>query len=91
MPILVVNVRKAMERIRTALDHGVELTAGRMAEFGRKLILQEGEFRNGVVRDKNQRAGYALVIVIDTFDREIVVPAVFDRRQKGRSRRQRHR
>ena len=44
-----------------------------MTEFRRELVLHQREFGNGVVRDKSQRTSGALFVVVDAFDREVIV------------------
>ena len=47
--------------------------AGGVAEFRAELVLQGGEFLDGIIGGTNQRTGDSLVVVIHTFDGEIVV------------------
>jgi len=65
----------------TRLHDRVELTGVRVPKFRTKLIRQGGEFLHSVVRDDNQRTGHALIVVVDPFNREIVVarPLATDR------------
>src|SRR5580704_6023370 len=44
-----------------------------MAEFRRKLVLQEGKLRNSVIRDRDQRPSDTLVVVVNALDGEVVV------------------
>ena len=62
-----------MKRVGAALDDGVELAAGRMTELSAELILQKREALHCVVRYDDEISGDRLVIVVDTFDREVVV------------------
>ncbi len=62
-----------MESVGAGDDGGVELTTGGVAEFGRKLVGDEGEVTDGVVGHVDERTGNCLVVVVDTFDGEVVV------------------
>src|SRR6202166_4501390 len=73
VPVRIVDVRQTVKRIRPALDDRIELAAGRVAEFRRKLVLQERKFRYRVVRHHDQRSGDGLVVVVHTFNREVIV------------------
>src|SRR6266446_818805 len=72
--VLRVDVREAVESVRAALQHEIELAAGRVPEFRRVLILQNCEFGDGIVGDRNQRSSNGLTVIVDAFHREIVVP-----------------
>ena len=71
--VLEVLVRATVEGVRSAGDDDVELSAGGVTEFRRELVGQQREFLNGIVRDVDQWSGYRLVVVVDTFNREVVV------------------
>ncbi len=62
-----------MERVSTAFDRGIELTARGVAKLSVVLIRQEGKVFYCVVGNRDQVAGNCLVIVVDPFDREVVV------------------
>jgi hypothetical protein len=83
--VLVILVRQPMKFIRAALHDGVELAAGRMAEFRRKLILQDGKFGNGVIRHFDQWPSDRGVVVVHTFDGEIVIPRTLAAHGRSRS------
>jgi len=59
--------------VAAALDDGIELTAGGMAEFGGELVLENGEFRHALVGNVQAVASGVFPIVIDTLYVEIVV------------------
>ena len=71
--VLQILVRRAVELISAALHHLVELAARRVAEFRRDLVLLHGEFGDRVIGHRHQRTRHAAAVVIDSFDREIVV------------------
>ena len=83
--VLVINVRQAMERVRSALYHSVELPARRVSKFRRKVIFQKREFRHRIVRHGHQRTSDALVVVIHAFNREVVVARTLPTNRRARS------
>jgi hypothetical protein len=66
-------IQRTVEGIRAALDHGVKLTAGGVAELGAELILQQGEALHRVIRDHNEISRDRLVVVVHAFHREVIV------------------
>ena len=62
-----------MQFIRTALDDGVELAAGRAPEFGSVLVLQRRELGHGLVRNLHDASGDVLGVVVYALDHEAVV------------------
>ena len=62
-----------MEGVCAALQHEIELASGGMTEFRCVLILENRKFGNRVIRDRNERPGYALAVIVDAFHREVVV------------------
>src|SRR5690349_24555185 len=62
-----------MKGVRSALYHGVELSSRRMAKLRRELVLQQRKFRNRVIRNKNQRTGHGLVVIVYPSEHEAVV------------------
>src|SRR5262245_32859460 len=71
--VLEILVQAAMPRVGSADQGLVELTAGGVAELGCELVLQHGEVLHRIVRDGDHRAGNRFAVVIDAFDREVVV------------------
>src|SRR5277367_2706784 len=71
--VLIVYVRQTVEGIRSALHYRVELSARRVPEFWRKLILQQREFRHRIVGNRYQGPSDALVVVVHALDGEVVV------------------
>ena len=47
-------VKRAVEGVRAALDHGVELAAGGVPELGAELVLQQSEAFDRVVRHHDE-------------------------------------
>ena len=68
-----VFVQRSVKVVGTALDRGVELAAGRVAELGVELVRQQGEVLDRVVGDSDQVAGHRLVVVVHSFHGEVVV------------------
>ncbi len=62
-----------MKLVCAALHHLVELAARRVAEVRAELILQEGEFGNGIVGNEHQWARDAAAVVVDAFDGEVII------------------
>ena len=58
--------------VGAALDCGVELTAGGVTEVWRELVGDGSELTDCVIGDVNQWAGDALVVVVDTFNGEVI-------------------
>src|SRR6185295_1702615 len=79
------SVRPAMQVIAAAPDHGAELAARRMPELGRKLVLQNAEFRYGIIWQIHHRAGYVFAIVVGSLDHEVVVPRTLAAHRWARS------
>ena len=71
--VLEILISATVEGVRSAGDDDVELSASGVTEFRRELVGQQREFLNGIVRDIDQWSGYRLVVVVDTFNREVVV------------------
>src|SRR5262249_8053396 len=59
--------------VRSADQHGVELTAGRVAIFRAELILDDRELRNGVVGNAGNRTSHILAVIVDAFNVEAVI------------------
>src|SRR5689334_3750451 len=57
----------AVELIGPALDHLVELPPGGVSVLGRELVGENREVFDGVIRNRGQRAGSDLAVVIDPF------------------------
>src|SRR6266478_4834519 len=72
--VLEVPVGLPMKLVRSAQHNGVELTGVGMSEFRTELVLQRGEFLHRIDRDGNQGSGHTLVVIVDAFNREVVVP-----------------
>ena len=68
-----VFVQRTVERVGPAPDGGVELTAGGVTKLGVVLVRQEREVLHGIVGNRNQVASHGFVVVVDTFDGEVVV------------------
>ena len=62
-----------MNVVCAGFDDGIELTRVRVPELRAKLIRKSGEFLDRIVRDGDQRPSHALVVIVDAFNREIVV------------------
>src|ERR1035437_321907 len=70
--VLEVFVGGTMNLVGAADNDGIELTADRVAELGGKLVGNDGELANGSSRNIDERAGDRLVVVVDTFNGEVV-------------------
>ena len=62
-----------MQFIAAILGDNVELAAIRVSELRIELILQHREVGNRIVRHVNRRAGDTLVVIVHSFDREIII------------------
>src|SRR4051794_14657684 len=76
-----------MEFVGPAFEDLVELSARRMPELGGKLVLQDSELRYRIVRHGHERSSRAFIVVVDTFDCEIVVggPLATHRRAESKA------
>ena len=72
-PVIHVIVEGAVKTIGAGFDIGIELSAGRVSEFGLKHVLQQCEFLNCVIGNVNERPRNRLAVVVDTFDCEVVI------------------
>ena len=87
--VLKVLVRQPVELVRSALQNVVELPAVRVAKFRRVLILQHCEFRDGIGWHWNERSRHTLAVVIDTFNREVIVARTLPANGRAGSRTER--
>ena len=71
--ILEVLVGSTVEMVSAGHNVRVELTTRGVTEFGRKLVGNERELSDGVIGDVDERTSNTLVVVVNTFDGEIVV------------------
>ena len=75
--VLEIFVDPAVDGISAANDDLVELATGRVPELGAELVLNYGEVGDGIVGDRHQRSGDGLIVVVGTFDGEVILAGAF--------------